>query len=246
MPKLPLAVALLLAASAVAHADPDRDQLERELIEAIARRDTAMVVQRAHAPMIAVNLWFDTPRCKPLAGGRARIDPRDLPLLVDCISALGIRPADASGFVTYGPGIPLRLVIVHGPNGLELIAIASTIVATDAATIEPTTFRAHLKNFSREVVPDAATKRGIDSARNALAYAGLVVCLDRTGAVDTVTVTDSSGVFPGYAEQAVRAARAWKGTPFVVNKQRVRACSSMYVGYPAKALSFIDMVPPDL
>jgi len=239
-----LALVLLTLALSVAHADGERDQLERDLLDAIARRDTAWVAQHAHATFIASNLWFESPKCRPLAGGNARITARELPLLVDCLARLGIHDRGAGGILTYGPGVPLRLTIAAGPNGLELALLASTVVAADAATIEPTIFLAHLKDFRREVVPDAATQRGIDAAKTSLAYAQLLVCLDRTGAVDTVTVLESSGVFPDYAEQAARAARAWKGTPFSVDKQRVRACSTFYVGYPAKALHFIDMLPP--
>jgi len=239
-----LVLVLLLLLLGVAHADHERDQLEHDLIDAIARRDTAWVAQHAHATLIATNLWFDAPKCRPLAGGNARITARELPLLVECLAKLGIHDRTASGMLTYGPGVPLRLAIAPGPNGLELAFLSSTLVAADAATIEPAIFQTHLRGFTREVVPDAATQRGIDAAGNALAYAQLVVCLDRTGAVDAVTVIDSSGVFPDYGEQAARAARAWKGSPFVVDKQRVRACSSFYVGYPAKALHFIDMLPP--
>jgi len=238
------ALVLLTVLLSVAHADVERDQLEHDLIDAIARRDSAWVAQHAHAQLIASNLWFESPKCRPLAGGNARITARELPLLVDCLAKLGIHDRGAGGVLTYGPGVPLRLAIVPTPNGLELAFLSSTIVAADAATIEPTIFLSHLKDFRREVAPDAATQRGIDAAKNSLAYAQLLVCLDRTGAVDAVTVLESSGVFPDYAEQAARAARMWKGSPFSVDKQRVRACSTFYVGYPAKALHFIDMLPP--
>lgn len=244
--KLPLALVVVLAAAVAAHADPDRERFERELIDAIARRDSAAVLQRAGAPLVIFNLQFVAPKCRPFAAGRARVEPREVPVIVDCIAALGIHAAGADGIITYGPGIPLRLHTRNGPNGLELDALVSTIVASDALTVTPAAFLTHLKNFAREVAPDPVTRRGIDNSPRSLAYAALVVCIDRTGAIDTVTVTSSSGVFPDYAEQAANAARTWKATPFVIGKQRVRACSSLYVGYPAKALSFIDMVPPEL
>jgi len=221
----------------VAAADDDEAAM-RELVTALRKRDAATVGQHVRGTLRLVDLWFGSASCRKFAGPNVAVARTELKAAVACIAKLGVK--ERGGMLTYGPGIPLTL----DTDGARLVAIRSIALDPDSVTIEPQAFTARLKNFRRELAPDAETRRAVDARSSLLLYAQLVACIDRKGKIDKLEVADASAVFPEYAERAARAAREWRGTPVVVGGKRVRACTTVYVGYPGSRLAFIDMPPP--
>lgn len=231
------ALVLLCLLAAPALADVDRTAVRGQVAAAIAKRDIATVTQLAKLPLRIDRLWFDTPRCKEFRT-RREVTAEQLPKLVDCFAGLGIEGDDR---MTYGPGVPLLMMIDRDGKLRAIISIRIEGIADDAAVIHPDIFAKHAAGFSREVVPDAPLKAQVDRDGNGV-RAMVRVCVDKRGKIDEVDVTQAEN--EAYGPMVDKAVRRWKVKPFAARGKALRACSSLVVGYPEDSVGTLAFLPP--
>ena len=231
MRSLPLL--LLLSSSAAA----DNHAARRDIATAIAKRDVVAVDRATAFPLKIDRLWFDTESCKQFEGKR-EVASDQLPALVDCLAGLDITASDTG--VTYGPGVPVWIV-VDGSGKMRMLVGIRLPSFGDRLVIAPDVFAKHVTGFQRQITPDAATKKQLD-ADDGVASMMALVCVDGRGKVTSVDVDKSTHAT--YAATVEKAVRRWKIKPFAVRGKAMAACSAMLLGYPEDKLGALAFPPP--
>ena len=235
--RVPLSFVLLAAVpTATAAADPATDptKLRGELVDAINKRDVAAVASRVALPLHLWHLAFVAPGCKQFTG-KTQVQHAELAAFVGCLADLGVKALtgvdDVFVNAIYGPGFPL---VLAGTPVAVLHGWATD--ASDVFTIEPVTFATHIKSFTREIAPDAATKRAIDASTTDHVDAQVTVCVDGKGKVKALArVRDAARA--SYAHDVEAVAGAWSIAPFATGVATAEACAQLAVGYPLKRIA---------
>lgn len=229
----PLVIVALLAATA--HAD-------NAIATAFAKGDVAALEAATEFPLEVTGLWFDTEPCQRFSGNGLTVDEAEFPELVKCVVDLAPRTDRDPNLVVYGAGSPLFLRVVSSRlQGVFGLGHTDYVDRPDAVPIEAKLFAARIARFDRAVYPPAKDRARLDASPTAVARASLRVCVDPTGKVDSVAVSDVSDDLPSYGEHLEKAARTWKLKPFVVRGRPVRACGRFFVGYPADRISKAEL-----
>lgn len=114
------------------------------------------------------------------------------------------------------------------------LAAGNTDPAVDAVIVAPPVLDAYRLGGERNIVPDEATRRQIDSSaavRNDTHMIGSFrLCLDRHGAVSRVQVVKSTR-FETYDQTIVEGMRGWTFRPFLVQGEPTPACAVFTFAY---------------
>ena len=132
-------------------------------------------------------------------------------------------------------GIPLQLQLPPPPPppppppaGQE-----GGVEGSPPQNVAPTMLEGSRIAGEKVIVPDDKTKIAIQQSKRDRLIASFKLCVDTTGAVNTVTLLKTSG-FPDYDAKIIREMNKWAYRPYQVNGQAVPVCSAVTFIYSQK------------
>lgn len=188
----------------------------------------------AHAPSRAARAWFKV--CIDTAGNIVNIEPR-------LVTSLGARDAflagaNAWGFRPFAPaGTPLAICAMSRMVAPLGAAPPEETLPVPAPPSQNGSYplllpESTLKRRTGEVsiAPDDKTKVDIQRSQLSRISGTFQVCVDRTGQVESVLPSRSTGV-PAYDRTIELRVRSWTYEPFVDASGPVPACTSVTFAY---------------
>lgn len=215
------------------------------MLATIEQQDVVGFARLVADPLELRSLRFDSAECARFEGQHVTVSASDYPAFLKCAATLELQvppPPDeprpgwlARGSVLeFEPGGQLHFGVRDG----VVNAIIGPARSTGAIMVDRDAMLAHVVSGQTYVDPDDGVRAAVAHDPEVVAFAMIVICVDRAGIPTPPKLAYRSPAFPSYSNAAVAAVAGWKLKPFLRHGKPIESCAWLPFVYPS------DRAPP--